>query len=80
MIRDPGPYPRSGDADVSPSASSASYCTKLHQRLLSPALDSLDAALRALLRASVHRVDRALVDLNAGFDRVAELSGLRTAA
>jgi hypothetical protein len=56
------------------------YCTKLHDRLLSPMLDGLDGAVRAVLAASSHRLDRALVDLNAHFDRLAELSGLRVAA
>lgn len=58
----------------------ALYCTKLHQRLLSPALDSLDHAVRPALAASSHRLDRALVDLNAHFDHLAELSGLKAAA
>jgi predicted nicotinamide N-methyase len=56
------------------------YFTKLHQRLLSPALDSLDRALKAALVGSPHRLDRALVDLNAEFDHLAELSGLSVAA
>ncbi len=58
----------------------ALYFTKLHQRLLSPTLDSLDRAMRPALGASPHRLDRALVDLNANFDHLAELSGLRLAA
>jgi DNA-binding transcriptional ArsR family regulator len=56
------------------------YTTKLHQRLLTPTLDGLDRALRAALAASPHRLDRALDDLNASFDHLAELSGLRVAA
>jgi hypothetical protein len=56
------------------------YCTKLHQRLLSPALDSLDRAVKAALVGSPHRFDRALVNLNAEFDHLAELSGLSVAA
>ena len=60
--------------------SRALYLTKLHQRLLSPTLDGLDLALRPALVASPHRLDRALVDLNVSFDRLAEMSGLRLAA
>lgn len=56
------------------------YLTKLHQRLLAPALDSLDVALRASLEASPHRLDRALVDLNARFDHLAQVAGLEIAA
>jgi hypothetical protein len=54
--------------------------TKLHQRLLSPTSDGLDAACRDTLTASPHRVDRALVALNDDFDRLAELCGLKIAA
>ena len=56
------------------------YCTKLHERLLSPTLDSLDRALCSALVASSHGFDRALVDLNTHFDHLAELSGLKVAA
>ncbi len=56
------------------------YLTKLHQRLLAPALDSLDVALRESLEASPHRLDRALADLNARFDHLAQVTGLKTAA
>ncbi len=58
----------------------ALYFTKLHQRLLSPTLDSLDPTLRSALIASPHRFDRALDDLNGAFDHLAELSGLSLAA
>jgi hypothetical protein len=58
----------------------ALYFTKLHQRLLSPTLDSLDPTLRSALIASPHRFDQALRDLNSAFDHLAELSGLRLAA
>jgi hypothetical protein len=58
----------------------ALYLTKLHQRLLSPTLDGLDLAVRLALVASSHRLDRALVDLNVSFERLAEVSGLRLAA
>jgi hypothetical protein len=54
--------------------------TKLHQRLLTPTLDSLDAAVRPTLLASPHPFDRALTDLNTRFDHLAELSGLKVAA
>jgi hypothetical protein len=63
-----------------PGYRAALYLTKLHQRLLSPTLDSLDRAVRSVLIASPHRLDRALVDLNATVDHLAELSGLRPAA
>jgi len=56
------------------------YCTKLHQRLLSPALDSLESAVRPLVAASSHRLDRALAQLNASFDELAAVAGLRFAA
>jgi hypothetical protein len=56
------------------------YCTKLHERLLLPTLDGLDRAVGAVLAASSHRLDRARVDLNAHFDHLAELSGLKVAA
>ncbi len=56
------------------------YLTKLHQRLLTPTLDSFDASLRESLEASPHRLDRALVDLNARFDHLAQLAGLQLAA
>lgn len=54
--------------------------TTLPERRLSPTLDSLDRAGRPVLVASSHRLDRALVDLNAHFDRLAERSGLKVAA
>ncbi len=56
------------------------YLTKLHERLRAPALDSLDVALRERLDGSPHRLDRALVDLNARFDHLAHIVGLKTAA
>jgi hypothetical protein len=45
-----------------------------------PTLDSFDTALRPALLASSHSFDHALADLNAGFDQLAELSGLKLAA
>jgi hypothetical protein len=45
-------------------------CTKLHQRLLAPTLDGLDAGVRTALGASSHRLDRALANLNAAFDQL----------
>lgn len=56
------------------------YCTTVHERLFSPALDSLERVVRPALVASAHRLDRALVDLNAHFDHLAELSGVKVAA
>ncbi len=58
----------------------ALYFTKLHQRLLAPPLDSLDRSVRFAVAASSHRVDRALANLNAHFDHLAEVCGLRFAA
>jgi hypothetical protein len=58
----------------------ALYFTKLHQRLLSPALDTLDPAVHPALAASQHRLDRALAQLNVHFDHLAEVCGLRLAA
>jgi len=58
----------------------AVYFTKLHQRLLAPTLDGLDPAGRAALATSPHRLDRALADLNASFDHLAEICGLKLAA
>jgi hypothetical protein len=58
----------------------ALYCTKLHERLLSPTLDSFHHAVRPGLAASSHRLDRALVDLNTHFDHLAAVSGLKVAA
>jgi hypothetical protein len=58
----------------------AVYFTKLHQRLLALTLDSLDRTVCSAVAASSHRVDRALADLNAHFDHLAEVCGLRLAA
>ena len=63
-----------------PGYRAALYLTKLHQRLLSPTRDSLDRAVRPALVGSPHRLDRALVQLNANVDHLAELAGLRPAA
>jgi hypothetical protein len=54
--------------------------TKLHQRLLAPAHNTLDPALRTALAHSVHRLDRALTRLNAEFDTLAHVCGLEVAA
>jgi hypothetical protein len=56
---------RSCNTLTDPGYRAALYLTKLHQRLLSPTLDSLD---------------RAWVGLNANVEHLAELSGLRPAA
>jgi hypothetical protein len=58
----------------------ALYCTKLHQRLLTPTLDTLDAAVRDTLAASPHQIDRALTRLNVDFDTLAHACGLQLAA
>lgn len=58
----------------------ALYFTKVHERLLSPTLDTFERVVRPILVASSHRLDRALADLNATFDHLADLSGLRLAA
>jgi hypothetical protein len=51
--------------------------TKIHQRLLSPALDTFDATLRQTLGESAHPLDQSLHRLNRDFDELAQLSGLR---
>jgi hypothetical protein len=56
------------------------FLTKLRQRLLSPTLDGLDRTVRAAVAASAHHLDRALAQVNADFDRLAELAGLEVAA
>ena len=58
----------------------AGYWTKLHQQLLTPTLDSLEAALRPAVAASAHPLDHALTRLDASFDDLAELTGLKFAA
>jgi len=58
----------------------AVYFTKLHQRLLSPALDALDPAAHTAVAASPHPLDRALAELNDCFDHLAAVSGLKVAA
>jgi len=54
--------------------------TKLHQRLLSPTLDTFDQALRDALGASSHPLDRALTRLNREFDALAQTCGWQCAA
>jgi hypothetical protein len=56
------------------------YWTKLHSRLLTPALDSLEAAVRPAVAASPHSLDRTLTRLNASFDQLAEAAGFKFAA
>ncbi len=58
----------------------AMYWTKLHQRLLTPALGRLDAVVRSALAASPHPLDRTLTRLNASFDELAEVAGFKFAA
>ena len=43
-------------------------------------MDSLEAALRPVVTAAVHPLDHALTRLNASFDDLAELTGLKFAA
>jgi len=43
-------------------------------------LDSLEAALRPVVAASAHPLDHALTRLNASFDDLAQLAGLKFAA
>ena len=58
----------------------AGYWTKLHPRLLTPTLDSLEATRRPVVAASAHPLDHAPTRLNASFDGLAELTGLKFAA
>jgi hypothetical protein len=58
----------------------ALYLTKLHQRLLTPTLDSLDSMLRAALAGSPHELDQALVRLDHDFTTLAQVCGLQVAA
>ena len=54
--------------------------TKLHQRLLEPAIDSFDPTVRETLGASPHALDQALARLDADFTALAQLCGLQVAA
>ena len=56
------------------------YFTKLHQRLLTPPLNTFDTALASALGTSVHPMDRALQSLNAKLDTLAQLCRLEIAA
>jgi hypothetical protein len=58
----------------------ALYLTKLHQRLLTPTLGSLDPMLRAALANSPHELDQALVRLDDDFTALAQVCGLQVAA
>jgi hypothetical protein len=58
----------------------ALYLTKLHDRLLGPALDSLNSAQRNAFAASPHELDQALARLDANFTTLARLCGLETVA
>ena len=58
----------------------AVYFTKLHQRLLTPALNTFDTALSSPLGASMHQIDQTLQGLNARFDTSAQLCRLEIAA
>jgi len=58
----------------------AIYFTKLHQRVLTPLLDSADRSLRSDPMPPTHSADRALQRLNAELDALVEQSGLQRAA
>jgi hypothetical protein len=58
----------------------ALYLTKLHDRLLGPALDSLDTCPRVAFAASSHELDQALARLDADFSTLARVCGLEVAA
>jgi hypothetical protein len=58
----------------------ALYLTKLHDRLLGPAFDSLDPTLQEALSASTDQLDQALAHLNADFTTLAKICGLEIAA
>ena len=58
----------------------ALYFTKLHQRLLTPALNTFDTALAGRPGRSTHPIDRALQGLNTKLDALAQLCQLQTAA
>ena len=58
----------------------AIYFTKLHQRVLTPLLDSADRSLRSDPTPPSHSADRALQRLNAELDALVEQSGLKHAA
>ena len=57
----------------------ALYFTKLDQRLLAPALNGIDAALRHAWDGSAHPLDRALRRLDADVAALAAVCGLRAA-
>ena len=56
------------------------YLTKLHERLLAPAVDSLDPTLREALVVSAHELDHALARLDADLTALAQICGLEVAA
>ncbi len=58
----------------------AFYFTKLHQRLLTPAINTFDTALSSSLATSAHPMDRAIKGLNAKLDSLVQLSRLEIAA
>lgn len=68
---------RNRDTLTDPVYPPRSTMAKLHQRLLSPTLDSFDRAVRHVLVRLATSPRCALVDLNATVDHLAELSGLR---
>jgi len=58
----------------------ALYLTKLHQRLLTPTIDTLNPMLPAALAGSPHELDQALVRLDHDFTALAQVCGLQVAA
>jgi hypothetical protein len=58
----------------------AIHFTKLHQRVLTPLLDSADRSLRSDPTPPSHSADRTLQRLNAELDALVEQSGLKHAA
>ena len=56
------------------------YFTKLHQRLLTPGLNTFDTTFATPPAASTHPIDRALQSLNTKFDTLARLCRLEIAA
>jgi DNA-binding PadR family transcriptional regulator len=58
----------------------AIYFTKLHQRLLAPALDTFDTSVPETWGASAHSLDRALQAVNAKLDALAQLCQVEVAA
>jgi hypothetical protein len=56
------------------------FLVKTHERLLTPGLDALDTLLEPPLNTSRHLLDRTLAGVNAQFDHLAQVTGMRRAA